>query len=48
MQAALMVMTDEVDGGVCWQCGAPADPGCMFRQDLVAYADQHADPWAIR
>jgi hypothetical protein len=36
-------MTQEADVRVCWQCGAPADPGCVYRQSLVAGADQHAD-----
>lgn len=38
--SALTVMTNE--DTVCWQCGAPADPGCAYTQALVSrseYAD---------
>jgi hypothetical protein len=31
-------MTREETDGICWQCGAPADPGCVYRQNLVSRA----------
>ena len=36
-------MTQEADDGVCWQCGAAAEPACAYTQALVADAGRHAD-----
>jgi hypothetical protein len=35
-------MTLEETDGTCWQCGAPADPRCVYTQNLVNRA-QDAD-----
>jgi hypothetical protein len=40
-------MTQEQTGETCWQCGAPADPYCVYTQNLVnrsRYADGLGHP----
>jgi hypothetical protein len=36
---AISGMTHEATDGTCWQCGAPADPDCVYLQGLVNRAD---------
>jgi hypothetical protein len=35
--------TSDVDEGVCWQCGAPANPTCARTWSLFARAIEHKD-----
>src|SRR5580698_7857482 len=40
-------MAREETDGTCWQCGGPADPGCVYRQTLLhraEYADGNGYP----
>ena len=40
-------MTPEEKDGTCWQCGAPADPRCVYTKNLVnstPYADGLGNP----